>query len=243
MAPAVGHRQVRHAVAVEVAHRHGVRIAARRDGLCCPERPVTVAEQDRDAAEPGRHCQVDYAVAVKIADGDGGRRRGARILAFTGRLERSIAVAEEDRDIVRLVGVGHGQVEHTIAVEVAHGEGGRVAAGSDALRCLERSIAVAKKDRDTTRFERARSRVRAHARGRVGDGEIRLAVAIEVAHDDEYREVSYREGRGRAEGPVAVAEEDRDVARLEGPAVDRLGVGHGQVEHAVPVEVAHGEGR
>ena len=66
----VGERDVRQAVVVEVARRHGLRRAARRERRRWAEGAVAGAEQDRagGVARIGGH-HIHAAVAVKVADG------------------------------------------------------------------------------------------------------------------------------------------------------------------------------
>jgi hypothetical protein len=59
-------------------------------------------------------------------------------------LESTIAVAEQDRRTTP--GVGHGQIELAVAIEVTAGERHRLLTSIDALSTLESTITVAEKN-------------------------------------------------------------------------------------------------
>src|SRR2546429_175074 len=70
--PNVGDRQIRHAIAIEVAHRQGEEAVgdAHTEGTRRLEGPIAVAQQDRHGAGSRvRHREVWPAIAVEVTDG------------------------------------------------------------------------------------------------------------------------------------------------------------------------------
>ena len=118
----VCHHQVRIAVA-EIADGDALGPPADGDGAVRGEGAVAVAQENRDRAVAGAaavvgHGQVEFAVAVEVAD-----RHGVGMVEVRGdrRLggENAAAVAQQDLDAAAGF-VGHHQVRIAVAVEVAH---------------------------------------------------------------------------------------------------------------------------
>src|SRR5208283_4494465 len=75
----------------------------------------------------------------------------------------------------------------------------------------------------------------------VGDGQIGLAVAVEIAHRDAAWVFAARAIGGGGGGKRAVALVQENAHRSRG--ADAIAViGHGQIELAVAVEIGHGQG-
>ena len=84
-----------------------------------PERPVPIAEQNRNAAGgPADDREVQKPVAIEIVDGDGRRidDRGK----VQGRLESAIPITHMYRDTA--AGSGN-KILNPVAVELAHRKG------------------------------------------------------------------------------------------------------------------------
>ena len=81
------------------------------------------------------------AVAVEIADGQADGLVGPLV-----RLERAVAVAQDDQQVALVV--ADQQVGDAVAVDVAHGQAGRVVAGVDPGHRDEAPLAVVQEDRD-----------------------------------------------------------------------------------------------
>src|SRR5438552_8307621 len=109
------------------------------------------------------HCIDDHHTTVDV-DHDGVPSANRSVAPFC--LEGAIAVAEQHRD-TEITNVGHRQVGHSIAIEVAHGHGIGNYPSPGVLCRLERPIAVAEQHGDTLGIT-------------VGHGHVRLAIAIEV---------------------------------------------------------------
>src|SRR5207249_7083001 len=71
----------------------------------------------------------------------------------------------------------------------------------------------------------------------VGDREIQRAVAIEIADRQGLSSAAGREAQRRLEGSITIAKEHQNVA-----AATTRAAGHGQVDLAIAVEVAHRDG-
>src|SRR5262249_35421493 len=121
-----------------------------------PERPIAVAPQHVDVGGAIkevclRHHEVQLAVAVHVAGGDGGGPRDPD-RRLDGIHQRAVAPAEQDvdADTGGIVGAGR-EVELAVSVEVAYRqsvlEGWRVGGGRVAGR-LERAVAVAQEYTD-----------------------------------------------------------------------------------------------
>src|SRR5207237_479282 len=91
-------------------------------------------------------------------------------------------VVEQHRHVIG-TGVGDGEIEAAIVVEVADGDGYRSGACRDGRRRPEGPVAGAEQDRDVVRVK-------------VGDREIEVAIAVEVADGDRQRRGARREGPG-----------------------------------------------
>ena len=224
----VGHREVGHPIAVEVAHGHGERGVANSVGLRRLEGPVAVAQQDCDIARVRRdevgvtrvgHGQVQLVIAVEVAHDHTVRKSAPRRDDQRRLLEGSIAVAPEHRDIVVTI-VGHGQVQLAIAIEVAHDWGDHAHATREARGLLEGPVADPQEHRDVAGKPVARR-------------EVLDPITIEVARGHGGRTVANSEGLGRLEGAIAVAQQHGDSVGID--------VGYRQVWLAVAIEVAHGD--
>ena len=107
---------------MDPSHGAGARWVVRRR----EERPVALAQQHRDVVDVGvenikvSHRQVESPIAIEITHGHGPRLTSSRVVHR--RLERSVAVAQQHRDVVGTI-VRHHQVELPIAIEVANGHG------------------------------------------------------------------------------------------------------------------------
>src|SRR5207249_1732500 len=143
------------------------------------------------------------------------------------RPEGAITIAHQHGDVAPVTKswfavVGHGEVGHPVAVEIARGDGHGTLASPEGQWRLEGAIAVAQQHRDGA------------SRPQVGDRQIRMPVAVEVAHGQGSGARAGREGDWLLEGPMAFAQQHRD-------GVGKL-VGDRQVRMPVAVEVAHGDG-
>src|SRR5207237_9159639 len=121
------------------------------------------------------------------------------------RHEESRARFQQYSDTVRRA-VCHYQIQPAIAVDVARGHVGRVSASTEGHCRQKGPIADAEQYGDG-----AGARVIL-----VGDSEIKLAVAVEVTHGHRHRKVASTDVERRLEGPVAVAQQHRDAARVTG---------------------------
>src|SRR5207244_9573761 len=93
-----------------------------------------------------------------------------------GRLERAVAVAEENRNGV-VVAVRHGDVGLPVAIEVGDGQRYRRAARGENVFRSERPVGLAEKDGD----RRLRD---------IDDGDVDLAVAVDVGGGNRARRVA-----------------------------------------------------
>ena len=81
--------------------------------------------------------EVEIAISVEIADGDG--VRGGPGAEIGLRPESTHSIAKEDGDVV--VGlVRDGEIEVAIPVEITYGDGVRGDAGSEVDRCIEGNL-------------------------------------------------------------------------------------------------------
>ncbi|MEX1246086.1 MAG: hypothetical protein WEB59_05060 [Thermoanaerobaculia bacterium] len=156
-------RQIRDAVAVEVADGEPGPVAARDDRRREP--PLSVAQVNRGA----RSQKVLMAVAVEIPGGDEGQEGGGNGL---GGLEGPVSVGDVDQQLGE-TRHGNREVGNTVAVEIGGGDHpGQGIARRDVLDArLKRPISVADEDRDVT----------------AARGGVRPAVSVEVRHDDRGR--------------------------------------------------------
>ena len=107
---------------------------------------VSMPGQDGDVVRASvRDDDVDEAVPIHVAEGDGGRIVTDR--QTTLWRERSIAVAEKQREVVR-AGVGHHQVQPPVSIQVGDRQGrrGQACAHSDLLE--KHAVIRAEKNRD-----------------------------------------------------------------------------------------------
>ena len=154
-------------------------------------------------------------VAGEVARGDCVRAARHR---DRGALERAVAVAQEDGDLVE-ARIGDGQVGAAVVVEVGRHDGRRAAPWrqGDGQGLLERAVAVARQD--------------GHAvRALVDDGHAEVAVAGEVAGGDGGRVIADHAAGRFLERAVALAKQHGDVGGAD--------VSGGQVKAAVAVEIA-----
>jgi hypothetical protein len=193
---------------------------------------VAIAREDGDGAhdvdgDEVRDREIEVEVTVEIGGDD---RAGSVAGRELGRgAEGPVAVPEEDRDGARTLRddrdrVDDGEVRHPVLVEVADRDGLRVRVRRVGDRRLERAVAVAQQHGDGPGTARARSTV-------LGDDrDVEVPVLVEVAEGERVRLRARREiDLGRERAPRG-AEQDGD------PGV--LAVDHGDVEHAVAVEIA-----
>src|SRR6516225_8636507 len=150
----------------------------------------------------------------------GGRGQISPRAARSGSPDR---VIDEHGDVAGGVEVGGGQIREAVAVEVAHGQAGRVTVHGEGERGLESAVAIAQE----------------HIHGiggRAHGGNVQDTIAIEVRH---YRGAeTYLWGwrsDGRPERTVAVAQHDADTGVIAECRIDGE-----QVGDAVPVEVPDG---
>src|SRR5262245_9832417 len=187
-----------------------------------PGRTVSSMNPDGDIACGGiRRDDVGFPVGVEVRDrySGGTPGRGETQLG----LEGSVSVAEENRKSIR---ASRDDVDDPVGVHVGHGQPGQSEAGGETLLSLEGPVAVAEVNRDIVRGE--------IAGGAVGGDEVELAVPVQVGDGDGQRKLAGRDADLGLEGPIPVAEEDRDVVGPE--------VGDHQVELAVAVQVGHDDG-
>ena len=175
----VGHRQVVDEVCVEVPRGHEPRAGPRRVGRRRLEASIAGAEQHGDVGgAPVRDDQIRETVPVEVADGDrlgaGAGGEGQRVL------ESPIAEAQQDREGVR---GDDDEIRPAVSVEIAETDGSRTAAGGDHRLDLERPVAVAEQDGDVVGT-------------RVCHRQVRMAVAVEVAHRHRLGGGARREGHG-----------------------------------------------
>ena len=173
LSAALGHREVRLSIAVEVADRNPIRgipgiVIGRCDGT--PEGPIALANQgaDRSPDVATVHQNVGHAVAGYIASqqDDEPTQRLERL-----GIEASIAIAEHDHQVS--AGTGD-EVGLAIEVQVGGGEcvgvdGGRGERGSD-----ERAIPVSPENADVGIPGRAIQ---------VRESDVLLSIAVEIGDD------------------------------------------------------------
>ena len=111
--------------------------------------------------------------------------------------KRPIAVAKQDGDVVGAL-IGDGQVELTVAIEVAHGDTDRQGADRKVPRLLKRAVPETQKHRNIAGV---------YVRG----DQVGHAVAVEIAHGAETR----RQGKGIIGGIVGLHRLVRRRGRLE----------------------------
>ena len=93
--PSMGDDEVGPRVGVEIGRHNGGRARRRCVASARNECPVAAPQEDWDVARGAVGCrEIDRAVAVQIGDRNGMGRASQRILH--GRLERTVAAAEED---------------------------------------------------------------------------------------------------------------------------------------------------
>ena len=214
----IGHGEVGAPIARKVSGNERIGVARYRYLQRTFKRTVAIAQEDVNFAEARvSHGEIGSAIAVEVGRDD--RRGGAtgRQWDSQGLLERTVAVARQDRD-----GLGgfveNGQAEVAIASEIAGCNGRRV--GSDRVggRYLETAVAFAEQHGDI-------------AGSIIRRGQVEAAVAVEITRDNGNR--SRPDGRGCCglKRAVAVAHEHRDTVTI--------GVGDGQVDIAVTKVARH----
>ena len=170
--------QVELAVAVEITDGDVARIRAYRVGGRRLERSVAISRQHRDCVTDGcaartiGHHEIELAIAIEI--GCGNATRGSACCAHGPSAEGTVAIAQvKSDDIVK--DAGDRQIEAAVAIEVAdHGVRGEAASSAQSHCRLQRPVAIAEEDRHSpTTF--------------INDGDIKLAVAIEIADGNEVR--------------------------------------------------------
>ena len=191
---AVHSNNVRQPIPVEVPHQQSsyeIRYIVRSGGT---EGAVAAAKKHyHRASENSRDCQVKMAVSQQI-DHDGqpdwSEERIARLLA-----KSSVAIAEQNNQGIRPPKGGvHGQVKHSIPIEVSNprGAGNIRKVGVDRL---VRSISVTEENDDMLGSD---------------DQNIRDVVAVEVPDGNERWFVGSNQWLRLLEGPVAIAEKEAD---------------------------------
>ena len=218
----------------EVGHRQGdllVDVAGR-------EAPLTVAQEHEHVAVAVADEQVGEAVAVDVGDGQAGRV-GADIVGLCpGLVEPALAVAEVDG---HAVGPEHGQVADAVAVEIPGPDDGGPCVREEGPGVGEGTAAQAGEDRERVRAgidgreagrpaprerpeRHPRRRLQRRQLGRAGGGDLQpIRSGPGGIHG------------GGAEGAVAVAGQDADIA---GDLV-----GHDEIEAPRPAEVGQGDVR
>ena len=166
-----------------------------------------------------------------------------------GRLESAITLAQQHRDVASAiqaaggpgeVRTGHGQIEFTVPIEIAHGNRTRIPTGVEIDGRLKGAVAVAQQHGDGAvshrpRRDRAAEDIRAASRHvSVGHGEVKLAVVVEIAHRHEDRKGFQGPIYGGLERAIAATQEYGDAAVARGGEA-----GSGQIKLAVAIEVAH----
>ena len=205
--------QVEAAVAVEVAGDEAdvrTRLIPQREAHRGLERPVAPAQQHRDLGGDAGDGQVEAAVAVEVA-----RRRGTPTMPPSRtelRPGTSVPPAQQQRHALG-AGIGGGQVEPAVAVEVAGDDAQRRTAHGETLRRLERPVAPAQVDRNGGRAGIGRVQTQVCGNGGgvdIGGRQVEAAVAVEVAHGEDGRQVLREEDPlwKHRERPVAPAQED-----------------------------------
>jgi hypothetical protein len=170
--------------------------------------------------------EIEVAIVVEIRKcqviGIGGARTGGKWVP-----ECAVSVTEQNYERciagVRIV-LAEREVGVSIAVEI-RGDHGEPAGREEGDGRLKRAIAVAGQQKQGAGNAKA-------ARG--GDGEIGLAIAVEIGNGDRGGGAAGREGLGGAERTVAVAGQHGDVIRP--------GVGNDEVGDAVAIHVGGGDG-
>jgi len=225
---AVGHEYIERPVAIHVSHHQArERVGSRRHQhrrVACVEATNRVAGQDGERGRVGRtvtgarHGEVSDAVAVEVACSDVARVGGDRDRRRGGEGPGATAGQQDD---LRSGRQRHGKVQHTVAVGVERGHGGRGTGSAERY--------------DLRRGEEATGTVVQHnAQGpsaTVDRHEVHPTVAVEVRDQD---------------GRRVVADGNRQLDRR----AELRAVGHGEraagavgrdhVRGAVAVEVAYG---
>ena len=186
------------------------------------ESAVAVAVEDFEDLARGEVGDADIEVAVAIEIGEREVIGQAAGDVCAAGAEGAVAIAEADGEAV-CAGVGDGEVEFAIAVEIGEGEVVRSAGtgiAGDGL--MERAVAIPGEEDQGSG---------AGLIVQLAEGEIELAIAIEIRRDDG-EAAGGGEAGGGAEGAVAVAEQE----------IERIGGSDGEVGLAVGVEVGDGKG-
>src|SRR5262249_30978839 len=139
------------AVAVEVGRREVVSVGrgAYLEGPSHLKSPIPPAEQYLHvvaACTPVRDCQVEVAVLVEVARRESPNLRSATHEGLDLILEGAVPAAEQAGNIPG-GGVGRGQVEDAVAIEVAGQQPARRGPGGVSAGVLKRPIPAAEKNR------------------------------------------------------------------------------------------------
>ena len=167
--------------------------------------PECVQHRDGAVAEVG-HGQVGVPIAVEVAHRNRRRIDSNRYRGRRGGSEVPRSIALQDRDGV-VVEVGYGQVERSIAVEVARRNETRIDSNCNwGSRCGgEAPRPIAQQDRHRAGGVVAKWVVPATVRHR----QVENPIAVEVPHRYGVRTVSNRECRSGGEAPRSIAQQDR----------------------------------
>ena len=226
-AAGVGHGQIGRAVAVEVADHHALSAgAARTDDGRSREGTRAIAEEHRHVGGVVvRHGQIGVAVAVEVADGDALGPRPARAdtlvapnppLPLPKRMP-TVPVPEFTTARSALPSPLKSPTAMRLRASPI-----RLATPWGSWSAPESAAAIAQEDAY-------------RASVAVGDGQVELAVAVEVGDGQGVGPVAARGERGSGpERAIAVAQKDAHRSAAV--------VGHGQIELAVAVEIGRDEG-
>ena len=93
-----------------------------------PKGAVAVSEQDGEiGAERVRHRQVQIAIVIEVCNNDGNRALASSICSLC--VERAIAIAQQDNDVVAISLRRHREIQYAIMVKISDSNGCREGVG------------------------------------------------------------------------------------------------------------------
>ena len=112
-------------VSVHIGNGDGIGPGVGGKILRCTEGSVAVTKKDRDVTGSKIGCDnVGEAIPVDVRDGDRPWVGGEASIKLLHRLKRTVAVTEEDADVVAVV-VGNDDIQMVIPVQIGSRDGDR----------------------------------------------------------------------------------------------------------------------